>query len=308
MIADDKVTPLPTLLERIGQRIDQAWQRTRKGADEWIEGSLELAQALAEGRGRFSADKAFGDWLVLERHDHVNKNDRAALIGMATDLALAREVLTKTESRSYDLIWRGVQDRFPSVRKPDKPKRGRRAKGTGTSKATHQRDKAREAIEAMEANGEIVLRDTVVKRARVSNGTADTAIAEHFATKEATAKAHQTAAEDQDIAGVSAKGKIKLEDAIRIHKARLDKQFEQRVNAEVRRQIDAASDFTRQENKRLRQEVHSLNQTLSDQAVFTKEQYRHMLMLCHPDSSASPQLKAELLQVLVEKKKRLVKQ
>ena len=113
--ADDKVTPLPsqsTVLERLGLRIDQAWQRVQNGESEWVEGSLELAQALAEGRGRYSANKAFGDWLVVNKHDHVSHQHRAALINLASDLTLAREVLTKTESRSYELIWRQNSESF----------------------------------------------------------------------------------------------------------------------------------------------------------------------------------------------------
>jgi hypothetical protein len=79
------------------------------------------------------------------------------------------------------------------------------------------------------------------------------------------------------------------------------------IDAEVRRRIAAANDFTREENKRLRQEVHSLTRIINQRGVFTEKQYRQMQILCHPDNSASPQLKAELSQVLVENKIRLIK-
>lgn len=305
-IADDNVTPLPTLLERLGRRIDQAWQRIQKGEGEWVEGSLELAQALAEGRGRFSANKAFGDWLVVERHDHVNKDDRAALINLAADLTVARDVLNKTKRRSYKLIWTEEKGRFLHAEKTDKPKRGR---PKGSPSRTTQRKRAGEIIKTMEALGETVTEKAVAERAGVGKGTADVAITAHFTAKEAAAEARQIALEDQwlDDAKFSDKSKATIADAIRIKTTRLDKQFEQVVNAEVRRRIDAANDAMRANYARLSQENLNLTRIVSQRGVFTETQYRQMLMLCHPDSSASPELKAELLQVLVQNKTRLIK-
>jgi hypothetical protein len=103
----------------------------------------------------------------------------------------------------------------------------------------------------------------------------------------------------------SEKGALRIEDAIRVHKARLDKQFEQRVNDEVRRRIDAANDSVRANNTELRAEIWRLTRFVQQRAVFTETQYRQMLMLCHPDNSASPKLRAELLRILVDYKIRL---
>ena len=105
----------------------------------------------------------------------------------------------------------------------------------------------------------------------------------------------------------SEKGKLQIDDAIRIEKARLNKQFDQRVSEEVRRQIDAANDAMRTNYARLSADNLNLTRIVSQRGVFTETQYKQMLMLCHPDSSASPQLKAELLQVLIQNKIRLVK-
>jgi hypothetical protein len=103
------------------------------------------------------------------------------------------------------------------------------------------------------------------------------------------------------------KGVVKIEDAIRIHKAKLDKLFEQRVNEEVRRRIDTANDFAREENKRLRQENLSLQRVIGQRGVFTETEFRQMQILCHPDNSASEQLRAKLSQILAENQIRLVK-
>lgn len=296
--ADDKVTALPSLLERLGLRIDQAWQRTREGEGEWIDGSLELAQALAEGRGRFRSDTAFGVWLKESGHHHVSHQGRAALINFASDISLAREILTETASRSYELIWRANGNRFTSVRNPDKPKRGR-PRGTKLKPRPleHRAAAAKSLDEGLtreQISAETGLSDKVVQLSRereigrreMFTELLDAVAAENFQEK----------------------GKLRIEDAIRIHQKRLDKQFEQVVNTEVRRRIDAANDAMRANYARLSQENLNLTRIVNQRGVFTETQYKQMLVLCHPDSSASPQLKAELLQVLIQNKMRLVKQ
>jgi hypothetical protein len=105
----------------------------------------------------------------------------------------------------------------------------------------------------------------------------------------------------------SEKGELRIDDAIRIHRARLDREYEQRRREDVRRDIEAANDATRAENKRLREENVSLHRILAQRGVFTKTQFRQMQVLCHPDNSASEQLRAELSQVLVDNEIRLVK-
>lgn len=300
MIADDKVTPLPTLLERLGRRIDQAWQRAQNGEGEWVEGSLELAQALAEGRGRFSANKAFGDWLIANKHDHVGHQDRAALINFAGDLTLARDVLIKTTRRSYQHIWTEEQGRFTHVSKTDKPKRGR-PKG-------QRRSRNPPAVEQAVAS-------LVLDHGRTyEQAAAELGLNSVQPVKTSKAREEGRRESFTELLGAAAaenfleKGKLRIEDAIRIHTARLNKQFEQRVNEEVRRRIDAADDSTRASNKQLRKDNLYLTGIVNQRGVFTETQYKQMLMLCHPDSSASPQLKAELLQVLIQNKMRLVKQ
>ena len=75
------------------------------------------------------------------------------------------------------------------------------------------------------------------------------------------------------------KSTLRIEDAIRIHTARLNKQFEQRVNEEVRRRIAEADDAAREQNKELRKEVAFLQKIVDQRGVFTKAQFRQMQML-----------------------------
>jgi hypothetical protein len=110
--------PADTELDKIGQRLVASHARAERGDHEWVEGVLEMAAALAEGRARFKSDVEFGDWLARHGHNFLGKNDRAALISLGRDIPAARTVLKETKSRSFQLIWIEARDRFPNARKP----------------------------------------------------------------------------------------------------------------------------------------------------------------------------------------------
>jgi hypothetical protein len=64
-------------------------------------------------------DNAFGAWLGQNGHDHVNKDDRAALINMTSNFSLARIMLEETGRSSYQLIWlHEMKSRYLSAKKP----------------------------------------------------------------------------------------------------------------------------------------------------------------------------------------------
>jgi hypothetical protein len=98
-------------------------------------------------REQFASDREFGQWLKDYGYDFYNKNDRAALVAMGSDIPTMRAVLTKTTFRSYQLIWRENKARFPIDRKTDqasgrtgkkrvsKPRKTQRRTPKRTSKA-----------------------------------------------------------------------------------------------------------------------------------------------------------------------------
>jgi hypothetical protein len=104
-------------LEYLKGQIVAGRERTIAGGREFVEGTLQMAEALREAREKFDADADFGKWLADNGLD-LPKDDRAALIGMAGDIALARTILTESTSRSCRLIWSKERDRFRSVAKP----------------------------------------------------------------------------------------------------------------------------------------------------------------------------------------------
>ena len=108
-------------LDYIKRRIVEGHDRATKGGAEWVEGSLQLAAALREGREAVPADISFSSWLAKNGLAFFNKNARAALIHLAEDIDTARAVLTETDSVSYEMIWAKYKGRFPSARKPRPP-------------------------------------------------------------------------------------------------------------------------------------------------------------------------------------------
>jgi hypothetical protein len=352
-VVDDKVTPLPTVLERVGRRIDAAWQRVGKGEAEWVEGSLEAMQALAEARGRFPADQAFGVWLKVSNHNHWNENDRGALINMASDLVLARQVLASTERRSYQLIWKDAKSRFPNARKPRRTKPAIVREPPSANQPSWVPETICEQYEklALDIHAKGITRCSArdllhhIRWQHFERSDARFKFNNNWTSALARWLMHKhsklagffalrgDAEEDENKSGTdlpdereigrremlaellgenalvhfTKSGKLRVDDAIRIHTARINKSFDQRVNAEVRRQIDIADDHTREQNKQLRMENLKYQSIMGDFAVFTKTQYRQMIMLCHPDNSAGPELKAQLLQVLLDNERRLVK-
>lgn len=104
-------------LDAIKRRIIDARQLLNQSDAGWVEGSIQIARALREGRDLMPAHKAFSQWLKKNQLDFYGPDARAALIGLAGNEALAREVLTKNESRSHIVVWREVKERFRNASK-----------------------------------------------------------------------------------------------------------------------------------------------------------------------------------------------
>lgn len=116
------VINLPEPLSKIAERIRVAFKKTQHGRQEWIEGTLELAQALFDGRARYQSNQAFAHWLIDEELDYIGPQDRAALISMAGNLPLAKTILQETQRSSWQHIWsEEMQPRLSHVSKMEIP-------------------------------------------------------------------------------------------------------------------------------------------------------------------------------------------
>jgi hypothetical protein len=116
----DVISHPKVILDGLADRIRVAFVRTEQGRAEWIEGTLELAAALAEARARFPSDLAFSHWLVDNELEHIGKNDRGALINIAIHTEISRRLLQETQRFSWRLIWEEeIKGQVPNAGKPE---------------------------------------------------------------------------------------------------------------------------------------------------------------------------------------------
>jgi hypothetical protein len=95
-----------TSLAELAERHRTAWTRLIHGRQEWIEGTLELAQVIFEEKKLLPDNNKFSDWLKQNGLAKINKGDRAALIIFAKHPKEARKVLEETRRHSYEWIQR----------------------------------------------------------------------------------------------------------------------------------------------------------------------------------------------------------
>jgi hypothetical protein len=102
----------PALVEKsepqLVKQIKAALTRRDQSRVDWIDASVELAGLLCEARARYPADQKFSHW--LDEHEIVlSDHDRAALLKLGQNLEAMRVILDRTDSVSYQHIWRDVQ-------------------------------------------------------------------------------------------------------------------------------------------------------------------------------------------------------
>jgi len=91
-------------LRDLGRQINAAFDKAKKGRQEWIEGTLELASLLLKARRKFASHNKFSEWCKKTCPD-LNHQDRAALINMAKDLSFTRSILEQTKRTAWQNIW-----------------------------------------------------------------------------------------------------------------------------------------------------------------------------------------------------------
>lgn len=96
-----------------------AFDQIEHGNEHWIEGFVKASVLLAKGRVKHGSDRAFSRWLSDNRLHYFGDDDRAALINMACDIKLLRDILM--EQRGIfrpNTIWQKSKDRFRMDSKP----------------------------------------------------------------------------------------------------------------------------------------------------------------------------------------------
>jgi hypothetical protein len=103
--------------------IEEGLKTEDKGREDWINGTIMLIEALNDERKRLG-DQAFGKWLTDNGYgeDRITRHNRSALLNMAIDLDITRDVLEQTHRRSWRHIWEEeIQPRLPHVGQPADP-------------------------------------------------------------------------------------------------------------------------------------------------------------------------------------------
>lgn len=290
------------------------------------ENILPMARGLIAARRKYKSNQEFGRWFDQSpyRDAVTNHTMRAALIYIGEHEAIATSIMADTGSAEPEAIAAKIKAKVNSENlKTPKPKRRRKGAGKARQDAprvTPKTDEAYEMITKALAEGrELPGKKEMAKATGISHMAIEKAWdriqrEQEQADAAKNKEADTIAAEDRWLAAAnfSEKSKATIADALRIYKARIDKQAAQTIREEVRRQIDAANDATRANNKKLHLENIGLRQTLNQQALLTLTEFRILQKVANEDfvfrfkdAEMTAACKAAA-QVLNAKKKRLI--
>jgi hypothetical protein len=293
----ETVTPLPDRMERIERRIKAGLARIETGDKDWIEGQIEVAVAVADTRLALPRHQQFGDWFDAKFPD-INADERAAYAAMGQDPARLREILEKTDRPLIHHIYRN--EWFRHVTKPPQ--------------APHRRGKRGESMPVMEeacavvrplidAGARINTRD-LQKEHGISHVKFDEAIAVVSAVKK--------------VEGEKVNLKAFIESYLTTPKREKLAKAIKRIEWEhIQKRANEVSVLYEQNIGRMREELNAkLNEAAASRErfeqlinrrkpLFTADQFKMILMVAHPDNSASPDTRAEVFRLLKGKKLQL---
>lgn len=328
------VTPFPTQQARLLGQVQtdlylckEGRRDTKAGRLKWNEGVLRLCQHLAQLRATFRSDVDFGRYLGEHGlgKDMLNDHDRAAAVAMGKDPSTLKAVLGMTARWSIQLIYE-KEFRFASASKPadDAPEFSFSEETSSVTAAaasagikpkprrkgappTPKTDRAYTALATAKAQGmTLPPKKTFAKVLGVSHMAMEKAW-DRWHREHANA-AKKEATDDERLAGATftAKGKMTIDDAIRVHKARLDKAFATKVNEEVRQRIATADDHVRKHLAEANRRLLQFEQDRGKKGIFTRAEFKLLLMCVHPDNSASVEVRNRMLDMLMKNEVRLV--
>ena len=168
----ENVIPIPSLLDRLANRIRGDLKQQVESRETWVEATLDLCIALAEARTQFPADIAFGQWCEASGFgkDVLNDHDRAAAIKMGQYPDEARQVLGTTERRSLRYIYE-QECRFGQVAKPTTKSRRSGLKHGNKKQLAPELEARVEQLLLNSVSPQIIanIRGTIAKRSNVSD-------------------------------------------------------------------------------------------------------------------------------------------
>jgi hypothetical protein len=275
----ENVVKFPNELERLFEDAHRAVSMTSEGKQKFIEGKLLLSASLAAIRAKFQDNEAFGKSCAEHGlgENVVSRHDRAILIRWAERPDWTRTILEKTERTSVQTIHeKEWLDTLPSPRK-----------SPGNQKPAHSRaDKLNAALKhaqvAEAQTGKLPPERELAATAGVSPATANEAlqIIRHNRPEEIGRVQFTKAQQDH------------IDAAMKRRLRELEKDFDERVrlamlenNKDYRQRLE---DRQREANEKEERYERLTNQ---HRPIFTVEEYKNLLMVAHPDSNPSQDIR-----------------
>jgi len=317
--AEDKV--IHNQFPSIEQRAAKAMTDYKVGIADEVAGKgrairaiVEYGRALQEGRNRDRSNRRFGQWVTDNGLDvgkpWDDRRERTAAMEIAKIPVDGTLPSTTFDACPYTTPTNVMKwYRKTLAPKTDEEPKRKSAADKAQSKGGDDLDDRAEFFDLKphykQAEIEELLdKKTPKKKIEEITGLSDRQV-RHITERvrverAAVARALSSGALTKAEADLSEKSKLTLADAIRIHKAKLDKAFEQLVSDEVKKRIAAANDAVRERLKKADQAILQFERDRGKRGVFSKRQFKQLQICCHPDASASKETRAELLQILVK--------
>ena len=296
-MVENNIHKFPDPLELRAQKIEAAINRRKKGDEEWIEGTLDLAAELVAARKDHGDDDVkFGKWLKGRFGDNlIGKNDRAILIREGRNLNQMRLDLEKSDSHSLQMI-------FPSARKDAEggsTNAGKTPSAGGGPKLQEAID-ACLAYEAMHGKLPPANRHFDIGLPGITESTYDRAIRAVISGRELAetlGPLKLTKAQAHHIEMM-----VKLE--VKTATEQLNVSFEREV--EKRNKADIDKSFPDLEEMRRKAAINEryFREQMEKHAIFTEAEYRDLL-LCTHESNPSDETRKRAFMALNAKKLQL---
>lgn len=281
---EDNVVPMPSKLDRLAVRIRDDLKKRTESYDAWVTATLDLGACLVEARDEFPDNIVFGQWCDANAIN-LNIQDRASIISMAREPQKFAEVLGGTHKRSLQHIY---YEEF-RVSQP------RKTIGAAKLKVTPPTQKAMDAIQKLRGKGVKITQKTVAKEAGVSETSVRRAFTIEQAVNAAGGGPTVTVVAEEEPEIDPASLPKTTQEKYEALKRRLEKDVDHRVNVLAREKL---ASLLKSNYDGLDKRVKECQRLLNRKHPFTRLEFKKLMMVAHPDNSASKEMRDEVFTMI----------
>jgi hypothetical protein len=281
-------------LSELVSRYHHGYQLALQGRDEFIQGALEMAEALFKAKEQITNTKKFSEWLKQNNMEQLIHQDRAALIRIGENLEFSRPIIAQTKRTSYQYIWsKEIKPRLTHVsNSPPQPKAARAAAAPKSKPAAPQSKSNRISAPAPHPRSQEVidLYDSGKSSTEIEAITGLERQVRHIIEEEELRREGAANANKQispEIMNLSMQEKFNLwkkQETERMGKSfrlAVEKLTEERVNRYLENlspKLEAEQNIAKQIMERRK-------------GILTKDEFRELRSCCHPDRIQDSALK-----------------